>query len=352
MEFTKNKAMVFPRAVLAGHGVLAEIGKLARKFELGQTGLVITGRKSETIAGRAVMDYLSAEKFDMHLAVTGEATRENVDEIKKVALETRAAFLVGVGGGSKIDIAKVCAAELELPFISVPTIASHDGIASPRASLKTNGISISVDASVPLGVVADSSVIVKSPFRFLASGCADVIANLTAILDWRLASRLRNEEFSSTAATLAEFTAETIIENAELIKPNIEESVWLAIKPMIISGISMSVAGSSRPTSGSEHMFSHALDAITKGKGLHGEQCGVGAIMMMYLHGGDWQRIRKALKTIGAPTTAAELGVTREEIVSALVNANKVRPDRYTILGDKGLAPDAAEKVARVTGVI
>ncbi|MEM3445396.1 MAG: NAD(P)-dependent glycerol-1-phosphate dehydrogenase, partial [Thermoplasmata archaeon] len=62
--------------------------------------------------------------------------------------------------------------------------------------------------------------------------------------------------------------------------------------------------------------------------------------------------IRKALKTIGAPTTAAELGVTREEIVSALVNANKVRPDRYTILGDKGLAPDAAEKVARVTGVI
>ncbi|MCX8173737.1 MAG: NAD(P)-dependent glycerol-1-phosphate dehydrogenase [Thermoplasmata archaeon] len=352
MEFTKNKAMVFPRAVLAGHGVLAEIGKLARNFELGQTGLVITGKKSEALAGRAVVDYLTAEKFDVQLAVTGEATRENVDEMKKVALETRAAFLAGVGGGSKIDIAKVCSSELGIPFISVPTVASHDGIASPRASLKTNGISISVDANVPLGVVADSAVIVKSPFRFLASGCADVIANLTAILDWRLASRLRNEEFSSTAATLAEFTAETIIENAGLIKPNIEESVWLAIKPMIISGISMSVAGSSRPTSGSEHMFSHALDAITHGKGLHGEQCGVGAIMMMYLHGGDWQRIRNALKTIGAPTTAIELGVSKEDIVTALVNANKVRPDRYTILGDKGLAPDAAEKIARVTGVI
>ncbi|MEM3396556.1 MAG: NAD(P)-dependent glycerol-1-phosphate dehydrogenase [Thermoplasmata archaeon] len=352
MEFTKNKAMIFPRAVLAGHGVLSEIGKLARNFELGQIGLIITGKKSESLAGKPVLDYLSAEKFDVHLAIAGEATRDNVDEMKKVALETRAAFLVGVGGGSKIDIAKVCSAELGVPFISVPTIASHDGIASPRASLKTNGISISVDANVPLGVVADSAVIVKSPFRFLASGCADVIANLTAILDWKLASRLRNEEFSSTAATLAEFTAETIIENANLIKPNIEESVWLAIKPMIISGISMSVAGSSRPTSGSEHMFSHALDAVTHGKGLHGEQCGVGAIMMMYLHGGDWRRIRDALKTIGAPTTAVELGVSKEEIITALVNANKVRPDRYTILGDKGLAPDAAEKVARVTGVI
>ncbi len=344
--------MVFPRAVLAGHGVLEEIGKLAKNFELGQRGLVITGKRSESIAGRLVAEYLQAEKFEVQVAVTGEATVENVNEIKKIALETRAAFLVGVGGGSKIDIAKVCSSEMQIPFISVPTIASHDGIASPRASLKTNGVSLSVEANVPLGVVADSAVIVKAPFRFLASGCADVIANLTALLDWRLASRLRNEEFSSTAATLAEFTAESIIENAPLIKPNIEESVWLAIKPMIISGISMSVAGSSRPTSGAEHMFSHALDAITHGKGLHGEQCGVGAIMMMYLHGGDWQRIKNALKTIGAPTTAVELGVSKEEIISALVNAQKVRPDRYTILGDKGLTPDASEKIAKVTGVI
>jgi glycerol-1-phosphate dehydrogenase [NAD(P)+] len=121
---------------------------------------------------------------------------------------------------------------------------------------------------------------------------------------------------------------------------------------MIISGISMSVAGSSRPTSGSEHMFSHALDAITHGRGLHGEQCGVGALMMMYLHGGDWHRIKNALKTIGAPVTAAELGVSREDIISALVNAQSVRPERYTILGDRGLTPDAAEKIARVTGVI
>jgi len=114
----------------------------------------------------------------------------------------------------------------------------------------------------------------------------------------------------------------------------------------------MSVAGSSRPCSGSEHLFSHALDRVSSRPSLHGEQCGVGAIMMMYLHGGDWHRLKNALLTIGAPTTAQELGVTNEEVILALVMAHTIRPDRYTILGDNGLTRDAAERLASVTGVI
>jgi len=57
------------------------------------------------------------------------------------------------------------------------------------------------------------------------------------------------------------------------------------------------------------------------------------------------------LKVIGAPTTAKELGVEDEYIVRALVEAHKIRP-RYTILGDTGLTWEAAERLARVTGVI
>ncbi len=116
----------------------------------------------------------------------------------------------------------------------------------------------------------------------------------------------------------------------------------------------MSIAGSSRPASGSEHMFSHALDRIAPPKAaLHGEQCGgVGTIMMMYLHGGNWQEIRDALKKIGgAPTNAEELGIEDKYIIEALLQAHSIRPDRYTILGN-GLTLSAAEKVARITKVI
>jgi glycerol-1-phosphate dehydrogenase [NAD(P)+] len=205
---------------------------------------------------------------------------------------------------------------------------------------------------MPVGILADTSLIVQAPFRLLASGCADVISNLTAVLDWKLAVRLRNEEYSSTAAMFAEYSAQEIIDHAGLIKSGLEESAWIAIRPMLIAGIAMSVAGSSRPCSGSEHLFSHALDTVAKHPALHGEQCGVGATMMMHLHGGDWRRVKHALATIGAPTTALELGVTADEVIRALVKAHSIRPERYTILGGSGLTRDAAERLAKVTGVI
>ncbi|MGA7923069.1 MAG: NAD(P)-dependent glycerol-1-phosphate dehydrogenase [Thermoplasmata archaeon] len=344
--------MVFPRTVLAGHGVLAELGRTCRQFDFPDDGVVITGPRTAELAGERAVEILTASGFNVTTVIAEESTAAEVDRVVELVRARKARFLVGVGGGSKIDIAKMTAARLKIPFVSVPTSAAHDGISSPRASLHDVDSVSSIEAVVPVGVLADTSVIVQAPFRLLASGCADVISNVTAVLDWKLAARLRNEEFSTTAATLAEYAAQEIVDHAALIKPNLEESVWIAIRPMIVAGIAMSVAGSSRPCSGSEHLFSHALDRTAKRPALHGEQCGVGSIMMMYLHGGDWRRIRTALHVIGAPTTARELGVSPEEIVTALTLAHSIRSDRYTILGDNGMIREAAERLAAVTGVI
>ncbi len=350
--FGKARSMVFPRMVLAGHGVLSELGTSCRQFDFPDRGAVVTGPRTADLAGNRAAEILRAAGFTCDVVLAHEATNAEVERVSAEVRSLGARFVVGVGGGSKIDITKVVAARLRIPFVSVPTSAAHDGISSPRASLHDPDRVASIEAVVPIGILADTSVIVQAPFRLLASGCADVLSNVTAVLDWKLAARLRNEEYSSTGATLAEYAAQEIADHAHLIKPNLEESVWIAIRPMIVAGIAMSVAGSSRPCSGSEHLFSHALDRSALHPSLHGEQCGVGAIMMMYLHGGDWKRLKSALRTIGAPTTAKELGVTAEEIVGALVAAHRIRPERYTILGDNGLTREAAERLATVTGVI
>ncbi len=114
----------------------------------------------------------------------------------------------------------------------------------------------------------------------------------------------------------------------------------------------MSIAGTSRPCSGAEHLFSHALSMIAPKPALHGEQCGVGTIMCAYLHGANWQLIKEVLHKIEAPTTAKELGIDSEYIVEALTKAHSIRPERYTILGESGLTKEAAHRVASVTGVI
>jgi len=201
----------------------------------------------------------------------------------------------------------------------------------------------------------------KAPFKMLAAGCADAISNISAVMDWKLANRLKHEEYSSHAAVLAETAAQLIMDHADEIKPEVEQSAWIAVKAMIVSGVAMSVAGNTRPASGSEHMFSHMLDHLGPGillkgrrrkKPLHGEQCGIGAIMMVYLHGGDWEKIRDSLKRIGAPTTSEELGVSKKKIIEALVKAHEIRPERYTILGETGLTEKAAKTLAKQTGVI
>ncbi|MCL2607932.1 MAG: NAD(P)-dependent glycerol-1-phosphate dehydrogenase [Methanomassiliicoccaceae archaeon] len=352
IDFEKSKGMVFPRNVLLGHNILEQVTEVCDDFRFPRTGMIITGDDTYKAAGKDVQCFMEEAGYDIHIHKTGDAVFSNVEKIVTLAKETDSRFILAVGGGSKIDLAKITAKELNLPFISVPTSAAHDGIASGRASMKSDMGPLSVDAVVPLAIVADTSVISKSPYRLLASGCADVISNLTAVMDWEFARRLRNEEFSRSAEALSRYSAETIIENSKLIRPNLEESVWIAMRPIIISGISMSVAGSSRPTSGSEHLFSHALDILHPGTALHGEQCGVGSIMMMYLHGGNWMKIRDALEDIGAPTNAKQLSLKPDDIIDALVEAHNIRKERFTILGDRGLSRETAETVARTTMVI
>lgn len=343
--------MQLPRDVLIGHGVIESIGSVCKDLKLRGNALIVTGKTTKDVAGKKVRDLLKDSGNNAEMVLTSSPTMEEVERVREIARNKDVAYLLGVGSGRSIDIAKLASTRLQLPYISVPTAASHDGIASSRASILDNGRKASAEANAPMAVIADTEIISEAPYRFLAAGCGDIISNYTAVLDWELAGRLRNEYFGEYAAALSRMAARVIIESAGSIKPELETSARLVVKALVSNGVAMSIAGSSRPASGSEHMLSHALDRLAPKPALHGEQCGVGTIMMMYLHGGDWQEIRNALKTIGAPTSAEELGIEDKYIVEALLEAHTIRPERYTILGN-GLTRSAAEKVAKVTKVI
>ena len=173
-------------------------------------------------------------------------------------------FVVGVGGGRVIDTAKIVSYNIDRQFVSVPTAASHDGIASARASVPTGEGNVSLEAHPPLAIIADTGIIASAPHRLLASGCADVISNYTAILDWEMAHRIKGEPMSEYAIALSKMTAEILVKNADLIKPHQEQSAWFVTKALVSSGVAMSIAGSSRPASGGEHKFSHAIDRLPR----------------------------------------------------------------------------------------
>ncbi len=347
--FEKSTWIKLPRNVLVGHGVVDELGAAVDDLYLRGRPLVVTSPTPNRIAGDRVREQFD----DPATAVVERASFDAVEELIDTAESIDPGYFVALGGGKPIDTAKMAADHLDVGFISVPTVASHDGIVSGRSSIPEGDTRHSVAADPPLAVVADTEILADAPWRLTTAGCADIISNYTAVKDWRLARRLRNVEYSEYAGALSEMTAELLVENADMIRPGLEESAWVVVKALVSSGVAMSIAGSSRPASGAEHLISHQLDRIAPGKALHGHQVGVAAIMTEYLHtgeDGDWAAIRDALGSLDAPTTAAELGVDDAELLSALTRAHEIR-DRYTIL-QGGISEEAAVEVATTTDVI
>jgi glycerol-1-phosphate dehydrogenase [NAD(P)+] len=344
--------MQLPREIIVGNGAIERTAEVSRRLGFIKSALIIAGSRTNDVAGKRVREILEKEGVTVNTFLVDGATINDVQCVEEKIEALKPQVVYGVGGGTKIDVAKCSSARREIPFISVPTTASHDGIASPLSSIKGFEKPYSVMAQAPLAIIADTNVIMKAPWRFTISGCEDVIAKFTAVKDWKLARAEKNEYYGGYAASLALMSAKHVMQNVQLMRQNNEDALRVLLEALISCGVSMSIAGSSRPCSGSEHLFSHALEMIRPTCAMHGERCGVGTIMMAYLHGADWKRIRDALKRLEAPISAEELGVDRSDVLEALEIAASIRPERFTILNKLSLNREAYEHLAKVTQVI
>jgi glycerol-1-phosphate dehydrogenase [NAD(P)+] len=339
--------MELPRKVVVGEEIIRDLGSILGELEVDGSALIVWGPNVKKIVGDGLLESLEKNGFKLNWEIVGPSTFQEVERISRLTKKTRASFLIGVGGGRSIDIAKLAAFNSKLPFVSVPTSASHDGISSPFASVKGLDRPYSVVAKPPIGIVADISIISKAPFQLLVSGCGDLVSKRTAVRDWELSHERTGEYFGGYSANLALLSADLVIDNASSISTQAEDAVRVVVEALISAGVAAGIAGSSRPCSGSEHLFSHAMDIIAPGKGTHGEKCGMGSIMMAKLHGMDYVQIKDALSLIGCPTKAAEIGATEDEVVKALVLAKTIRKERYTILNEINLTAETARELAK-----
>ena len=351
--FDKSTWIRLPRNVVVGHGVLDQLVEAVEELYLDGRPLIVTSPTPRELAGDRVETQFRDAGAAPETIVVETASFDEVGRVERAAETADADYLVGLGGGKPIDIAKMAADQLDCALVSVPTAASHDGIVSGRGSIPEEDTRHSVAADPPLAVVADTELLAAAPWRLTTAGCADIISNYTAVKDWQLAHRLKNVEYSEYAGALSQMTAELLVNRADSIKRGLEESAWIVVKALVSSGVAMSIAGSSRPASGAEHLISHQLDRIAPGAALHGHQVGVASLVTEYLHSGadgEWRSVRDALRSLEAPTTTDGLDIEAEDFLRAMTTAHEIR-DRYTILGD-GLDHAAAVEAATVTGVI
>jgi glycerol-1-phosphate dehydrogenase [NAD(P)+] len=251
--------------------------------------------------------------------------------------------VVGVGGGKTIDVAKYAGSLTGLPMVSVATSLAHDGLASPVASLTHDGRKGSYGVHLPLVVIVDLDFVRRSPARHTLSGIGDLVSNLSAIEDWRLAERERGERVDGLAVTFARTAAEAVIDRNDAIDS--DAFLTALAEGLLLGGMAMSVAGSSRPCSGACHEISHAIDALYGTQTYHGEQVAVGALFASFLRGDQvLARTDACFRRYGVPRLPADIGLSAAQFTAAVVEAPSTRPDRYTILEHLDLSPDDARR--------
>jgi glycerol-1-phosphate dehydrogenase [NAD(P)+] len=303
---------------------------LAASFDVRRT-LVVSGRTASLQSAMRVREGLAAIGATVAAA---EGIDGSVSASAALAGALRAdppTLVVAVGGGRAIDAAKLAAAQTGIPFVAVPTMLSHDGMASPVASLVgADGIRTSLASGMPAGVVIDLDVVGSAPAEYARAGVGDLVSNLTAVADWRLAADSGGEPLDEFAASIALQSALPVL---GVEWPLQGDDLQLVARGLVMSGLAMEVAGSSRPCSGAEHLISHALDQLLGPKArAHGEQVALGVLVVGGASGVDVARVRELYRRVGLPVDLDEAGLERSTLVEAVRLAPSTRPGRTTVL--------------------
>jgi glycerol-1-phosphate dehydrogenase [NAD(P)+] len=333
-----------PITVDVRRGAIAGLGPL-----LVQGG-ISSGGKVAVLVGPGQGEAIAQELMPQLPAATVLPVRSaSVDHARELALELRSSShdaVVGIGGGRTLDVAKYVASLTGLPMVAVATNLSHDGIASPVASLEHEGRKGSYGVHIPLAVFVDLDYVRRAPARMVRSGVGDVVSNLNALADWQLAARERDEHIDGLAAAFARTAADSLLFRDDSIES--DQFLTALADALVLSGLAMAAAGTSRPCSGGDHEILHAIDQLFPGTSNHGELAGVGALFCAHLRGDDQlqRQLDTCLRRHGLPRSPSDVGLTVEQFAEAVVHAPSTRPDRYTILEHRRLSPaEAREQV-------
>lgn len=282
------------RVALVADGALAQVGAVFVRLFGDAPAIVVADQRTMAVAGEEVVSTLRAAGVVVATTYVfpGDpelyAQYENV-ELLREAIRDVPGYPVVVGAGTLNDIGKRVASELGRTYLQVGTAASMDGYTAFGASIAVDGFKNTLDCPAPAGSISDLSVMAAAPAAMTASGYGDLLGKLTAGADWLLADAVGVEPVQANAWELVQGPLRASLAGPEALAAGQVPAIGELAEGLVMSGLAMQAHASSRPSSGSEHQFSHLWEM--EGHGVdarprlsHGFKVAVGSVAVAALY--------------------------------------------------------------------
>jgi glycerol dehydrogenase len=323
-----------PARYVQGPDATSQLG--AQMQAVGLTGrayIVASPRASSSMSaqwerslGQAGIDWEVAE-------FGGECCDAEIDLHTTQARDREAAVIVGVGGGKTLDTARAVAANLALPVVNCPTLASSDAPCSALSVVYTaDGVfdRLLFYPRNPELVLVDTTLIAKAPRRYLVSGMGDALATwyeARTVIEAHRPNQVHGGT-SASAGALAQLCAQTLYADGPAAVAAVDAgAVTAALERVVEANTLLSGLGFESGGLAIAHSVHNGLTtAAATHTYLHGEKVSFGLVVQLVVEGRPTAEIDEVIgfcRTVGLPTRLSDLGLSAEDVDALQVVARR-----------------------------
>ncbi len=272
---------------------IEEIKSKRQELGISGEGILIYDKKIEEIVVNRVISVLNEKGLISTVYPVGDGLQRLPAEIelsKRISddIKGKGDYLISVGSGVISDLTKYAAHLLDLPYILVATAPSMNGYTSSMAALTDRGIKKTLMIDPAMAIFADIDILKSSPIEMVRAGLGDIVSKSICSADWKLSQIVKNTYFCPLPFHITDKSELLYLDAAEEIGKRTDYGIAILTDGIMRSGLSMTIIGTSTPSSGAEHLLSHYWDLIAlkdgKEKFLHGVQVGVATIIMLKIY--------------------------------------------------------------------
>ena len=285
---------VRPAEVVYCDDAVARLPEVCSRHAAGRRCAVIVDVRTRRAAGRRVVEALLAAGWQAAELLVEDPPGGGspiCDDVTKAALARRLGpvdLLVAVGSGVIGDLGKWLAFEAGAAVVTFATAASMNGYASANVAPTIDGVKTLVRARPPAAVIADPAVLAAAPKEMTVAGLGDVLAKSVSSADWRLNHALFGDYYCERSVGLIAEIEPLYLEHPADLRRPAPAALEALFDALLLTGVAMTLAETSAPASGGEHLIGHTLDMMSSLDGrphdLHGRQVGVGTILTAELY--------------------------------------------------------------------